>query len=226
MDWNKSFGELRGLINARCGKKDNNREIFKLACEFEEFDRERYLEEISPYCEGISSGRWFSALSYEDGEEREEQANLVAWRAAEFNHKHPGFRFGLAVDYNGVDIDLIPQLVGADYLEISYNGVRGLSKFSGLVNLKILNLEHNKIRVLKSLSKLVNLEQLHLGYNEIEDISPLSKLVNLKYLYLSNNKIKDVSPLAKLVNLEYLNLKGNKVKNLDCLSHLKAEIII
>ena len=127
---------------------------------------------------------------------------------------------GLESATNLTRLDLGPEYVEAEGLNINSNSVSDLSSLVSLINLTSLDLRHNSISDLSALSGLTNLRWLLLSVNSISDLSALSGLTNLTMLWLTDNNISDLSALSDLTNLTMLLLSSNNASDISALSGL------
>lgn len=113
-----------------------------------------------------------------------------------------------------------------EYLDLSFNILKGIKNLHRLTKLTTLNLSFNCfISDIINIENLTKLTDVNLSNNRILTISGLDKLVNITTLDLSNNKLTKIENLGNLVNLQHLFLNNNKIRiiqNLDHFTQLKT----
>ncbi|XP_044762418.1 serine/threonine-protein kinase 11-interacting protein [Coccinella septempunctata] len=122
----------------------------------------------------------------------------------------------LVLSYNKLtalddSLECVPWLSS---LDLSHNELTNVDEIGCLNNLKYLNLSFNKLQKVPKFSGQIcnRLQILNLGNNFLEDISQLKNLVNICELDLSDNCLIDHSELVSLSHLaalHWLSLVGN-----------------
>lgn len=122
------------------------------------------------------------------------------------------------LNLNNLELEKLPPIVSElkylDTISLIDAGLKDISVFSGLSQLKFLDLRNNSLNDISVLSGLSQLQVLDLSNNQLSDISALSDLSRLQRLNLSNNRLNDISVLSSLSELYHLDLRNNRIKSL------------
>ena len=119
------------------------------------------------------------------------------------------------------DLSIIPTCTQLTSMFVGFAGLKDLSLFSGLTNLRRLDMRISPdVTDLSPLSTLKNLEYLNIWGTGVQDLTPLIGLSKLTEIDAKMAHISDLAPLLKMKQLKRIDLLQCPVTDISILAQM------